>query len=533
MALEAAVPLGVPYIVHRQFRQDLKPDRYILNDYRFLVDEKGTLVKKTVELCTPIWDKAREIFVVWDDVDRKVYYTDTDLLQKAKESTLEEYADNKTKKSLLRWRELIEGFPYFAHGTWNYFFTKARMRYPISVDKVNIRYSILTAPSGKRYRKYTARVGRFFAELKDYTPGTPLPEDLEWQVSVPETPWAQTFSKLHGGFALDNRLVRVADLPHVVFLVDDALRRTLFWDKKSRKWEDYIVRDPGCGPYFGLEFQRRGVLFDNDLGVFVWRDPVTTALYALVQGDDYTNPLPVTDVQLRVEVALKGIEDLIQQLPAMMLELDNLRGLQFLMNKCRNLENDIKGVEGLVGRTKGRLELTKKQTADAQDMNTLFNAAKTKVDAIPPEYRESVSVIVRKKMINQTLREADLPIIDELAKHFGELQIPKQRLEDILKRPHVGDLLDNCKQIAALHAEYKRLKSREAGFNGEGAAEQIQNKLERRDVSEKVESTTAKIIELASITEKLYSVFPISRLFTAGELRQLGIEAVNEERTEG
>ncbi len=77
----------------------------------------------------------------------------------------------------------------------------------------------------------------------------------------------------------DNRLFRVSDLPEVIFLVDDVLKRTLFWSSKTRQWKDYIVRDPGCGPYFGHEFQRSGVTFDTEMGVFLWREKITMPEY--------------------------------------------------------------------------------------------------------------------------------------------------------------------------------------------------------------------------------------------------------------
>ncbi len=55
------------------------------------------------------------------------------------------------------------------------------------------------------------------------------------------------------------------------------------------------------------------MLFDNDLGVLVRRDPVTTvtALHTLVQGGVtvHTNPLLVTEMQLLVEVAVKKMGD--------------------------------------------------------------------------------------------------------------------------------------------------------------------------------------------------------------------------------
>ncbi len=54
---------------------------------------------------------------------------------------------------------------------------EARQHYPFDmadIHLVDIGCSLFRAPKGKRYRKYTARAGLFFAELKDYEPGTPL-----------------------------------------------------------------------------------------------------------------------------------------------------------------------------------------------------------------------------------------------------------------------------------------------------------------------------------------------------------------------
>ena len=513
--LEAAVPLGMPYIVTRHVKDTWSKDRYKLNDYKFLVDEQGKgSLKKTIELCTPVWDARREIFIVWDDMDKKVYYTDTPLLTLAEQNKLEEHDglyDKKTQKKLLQWRELIEGFPYYAHGTWNYFFTKTQKRYPFDMHKVNIRYSLLIAPDGRRYRKYTARAGRFFAELKDYKQGTPLPEDLQWRVSVPETPWAQTDSKLHETFVLDNRLLRVADLPQVVFLADDTLKRTLFWDRQVSKWKDYTVRDPGCGPYFGLPFQRDGVRFNTDFGVFMWRDPVNKALYTLVPGNDYKNQSLITDVQLLVEAAVQQMQNLSLELPNLMNELDMQHSLQFLINMCRSHELDIKGAQTLIDTNIRKLKLVKSEKAAVENVNEVWARVQVKINQINEEYRQTVKTIVQDRTsFHQPMREEDLLILDELLKQYGRLADSKRKEADLLRRPNVSELAAKGKQVWDLYAEYKQVEAKQVTAVSKDVSSVLQNKREKIEKDEKIEKLTAELSKLVSQVHGLYISYPLN-----------------------
>jgi hypothetical protein len=75
MALEAAAPLRLPYLVARHVRETWSRhgQREIQNELlEVLGGQKDTTVKPTIELCTPLWNNGREISVVWGDVDKKV-----------------------------------------------------------------------------------------------------------------------------------------------------------------------------------------------------------------------------------------------------------------------------------------------------------------------------------------------------------------------------------------------------------------------------------------------------------------------------
>jgi hypothetical protein len=237
-----------------------------------------------------VCDYDREIFVVWDDCDKKVYYTDTDLEDLAQEQSLMEFSKSQIRQNgqptQIKWKEYVQGYPFYAHGKWYHFFTrynkekKKHEAIDISPDKVK---------EDSRKGGYLIRAGRFIAHM-DTHPEGPLPETLVWKIHVPTTPTIPFFSKEKNGYVLDERLLYVQDLKGVIFLRDEVLRENLVWDGSTSSWQKYSVRDPGVGPFFGRKFQRAGVVFEGDVGTFFWRDPLTQILYALVPDQCYLTP---------------------------------------------------------------------------------------------------------------------------------------------------------------------------------------------------------------------------------------------------
>ena len=252
-----------------------------------------------VHLACPSCDSMRGIFVVWNPVEDRVYYTDTDL------SDIDSMADNAIKS--IDWRELREGLPFFARRSWYYYdrFTvdPATKNDPGTKKLTAVSFlardtdfqmrgtvGLIVAHDGKR---------EFFAQINDCVKPRFLPSDLSWCISVPVDPE----SRLRDG-SFDRRLVKASDLPRTTFLVDTVQRQTLYWHVRDQRWEQYTVRDPGWGFTPGGGYAGgSGGIWDRDgvvvkEGVYLWRDPITHNLYALERGVDFATFQKLLDMQL-------------------------------------------------------------------------------------------------------------------------------------------------------------------------------------------------------------------------------------------
>lgn len=243
--------------------------------------------KTKIYLACPTLDEKRLIYVIWDNVQRKVLYTSSDL---------ENMVKQKMDMDKVDWRELKENHPYFRNGVWYSF---------VGHVPITERHFIMKKYLGNGEIPYLVIVNdrnkRFVAQLKnDWTLGfineaqkkktnpnawrdiLPLPAYLEWGVYVPETPGSLLFD----GKA-DPRLARIEDMDGVVFLLDRAVKQLLYWNSSLLTWLPYELRDPGWGIFAGTSWRRKNVVYSYDMQMFTWRDSITYKNYGLVKGDDY------------------------------------------------------------------------------------------------------------------------------------------------------------------------------------------------------------------------------------------------------
>ena len=197
-----------------------------LKNFKWLVKSN---VGGEIYLALPEFDARRGIHLIWNPVTDKAYYTDTDLRNiDAMPSSITDH---------LLWRELLEGYPYYARGRWYCYDRLVKdgegNMAPAPITARDVRFervdlvSRVYAHDGKK---------RFVAEINELTRPESLPGTLVWCSSVPPTPQ----SLLPNG-SPDARLLKVSDLPATTFLVDTTMRQILFWDLVKNQWATVVA----------------------------------------------------------------------------------------------------------------------------------------------------------------------------------------------------------------------------------------------------------------------------------------------------
>ena len=275
--------------------------------YDWISDTRG-LDGSKVHLATPVYDPRRKIYVTWDNAVNKIYYTYQDIKDLAKENR---------PMNGLNWYGLLECYPYFSNGGWNFFNEFSRGGndevIPCRINAEAIEF-IMTEPKqntipipihvivNDKRRRFIAKLGDAYKDLvtdainkalKDGSDTSvwkdiplPGPGKLKWDIYVPSSPWSTNGKP-------DPRLVQINELSNgmsdVIFLLDRNVRNIIYWNKNQNKWRAYVLRDPGWGICLGEQgkWNREGVVFDQQRGVYTWRDPITLTLYAFVKGVDY------------------------------------------------------------------------------------------------------------------------------------------------------------------------------------------------------------------------------------------------------
>ena len=275
--------------------------------YDWLSDKHGTDGSK-VYLATPKYDSWRKIYITWDNAVNKVYYTDIDI---------KDLAGKGSPMHGVKWYGLLECYPYFSNGGWNFFNEFIRdsenKAAPFRINAEAIEF-IMTEPRqntiptpihvivNDKRRRFIAKLGDDYKDLvrdainkavaKDSDINAwkniplPGPEKLEWRIYVPSSPWS-----IEG--KPDPRLVKINErsngMSEVIFLLDRNIKSIMYWNKNQEKWRAYVLRDPGWGHFSGssVNWNREGVIFDSNRGMYTWRDPITSTLYVFDRGVDY------------------------------------------------------------------------------------------------------------------------------------------------------------------------------------------------------------------------------------------------------
>ena len=307
--------------------------------------------KTKVNLACPFFDEKRLIYVIWDNVKKKVLYTSSDLISMVR---------LKVNVDKVDWRELKENHPYLRNGVW-YSFVKnvpiterhfimkkhlgdTEIPQYVVVDDHNRRFVAVLRNDWIDSFVHEARKKQ--TDINAWREHLALPAYLEWGVYVPLNPSALLFDGKP-----DPRLARMDDMGGTVFLLDRAVKQLLYWNTSDLKWYPYELRDPGWGVFAGVNWRRKNVVYNHDMQMFTWRDSITYKNYGLVKGDDYEACSSIFKVlrtkMLDAFAACLEIPALMYELDVSTFETDIRKGKKRVADVSREIEGYKEKIEAL------------------------------------------------------------------------------------------------------------------------------------------------------------------------------------------